>query len=47
MPLHEMGRQAVDSLLSLLGGAEVEDFMVATQPELIVRDSTAPPGLAS
>ena len=47
MPLHEMGRQAVDSLLSLLGGAEVEDSMVATPPELIVRDSTAPTSAVS
>jgi LacI family transcriptional regulator len=43
MPLHEMGRQAVDNLLTLLSGGAVDDVMVATPPELIVRASTAPP----
>jgi LacI family transcriptional regulator len=41
MPLHEMGRQAVDHLLTLLGGEPVEDVMVGTPPELVVRSSTA------
>jgi LacI family transcriptional regulator len=41
MPLQEMGRQAVDSLLALLAGEPVADAMVATPPELIVRGSTA------
>lgn len=43
MPLEEMGRQAVDSLLALLGGQPVGDTMVATPPELVVRASSAPP----
>lgn len=43
MPLEEMGRQAVDSLLALLGGQTVDDTMVATPPELVVRASSAPP----
>ena len=44
MPLTEMGRQAVDSLLALLAGEPVVDSMVATPPELIVRGSTAAHG---
>lgn len=43
MPLREMGQQAVDHLLTLLDGGEVEDAMVATPPELVVRSSTAVP----
>jgi LacI family transcriptional regulator len=41
MPLFEMGHQAVDNLLALLAGDEVDDVMVATPPELVVRASTA------
>jgi LacI family transcriptional regulator len=41
MPLQEMGRQAVDNLLALLNGGTVEDVMVASPPELVVRSSTA------
>ncbi len=44
MPLTEMGRQAVDSLLALLAGEPVVDSMVETPPELIVRGSTAAHG---
>jgi LacI family transcriptional regulator len=44
MPLREMGRQAVDSLLALLAGEPVVDSMVETPPELIVRGSTAAHG---
>jgi LacI family transcriptional regulator len=43
MPLEEMGRQAVDSLLALLGGQRVDDVTVAMPPELVVRASSAPP----
>jgi LacI family transcriptional regulator len=43
MPLAEMGRQAVDHLLALLNGEPVEDSMVGTPPELVVRASTAAP----
>jgi LacI family transcriptional regulator len=42
MPLAEMGRQAVDSLLALLGGQPVADVMVASPAELVVRASSAP-----
>jgi LacI family transcriptional regulator, galactose operon repressor len=41
LPLGEMGRQAVDNLLALLAGRHVEDTMVATPPELVVRASSA------
>jgi len=44
LPLVEMGRQAVDHLLALLNGEPVEDAMVGTPPELVVRASAAPPG---
>ena len=45
MPLVEMGRQAVDHLLALLNGDAVDDSMVGTPPELVVRASAAaPPG---
>ena len=47
MPLVEMGRQAVDNLLALLGGEPVDDVMVATPPELVVRASTAAPVLSA
>jgi len=43
MPLREMGSAAVDSLLALLDGRAVENVQVATPPELVVRNSTAPP----
>jgi LacI family transcriptional regulator len=39
MPLEEMGRQAVESLLALLAGEEVEDVMVRSAPELVERGS--------
>ena len=43
MPLREMGSAAVESLLALVEGRQVEDVQVATPPELVVRGSTAPP----
>jgi LacI family transcriptional regulator len=43
MPLREMGSAAVESLLALVDGRQVEDVQVATPPELVVRGSTAPP----
>ena len=43
MPLREMGSAAIESLLALLEGRQVEDVRVATPPELLVRGSTAPP----
>jgi hypothetical protein len=33
----------VDHLFTLLGGGTVDDLMVGTPPELVVRASTAPP----
>jgi LacI family transcriptional regulator len=43
LPLVEMGRQAVDHLLALLNGDPVEDSLVGTPPELVVRASAAAP----
>jgi LacI family transcriptional regulator len=43
MPLVEMGSQAMDSLLAVIAGQPVEDLMVSTPPELVVRASSAPP----
>jgi LacI family transcriptional regulator len=43
MPLAEMGHQAMDNLLAILGGGHVDDVMVATPPELAVRASSGPP----
>lgn len=39
-PMHEMGRQALQTLLRKLGGAEVESLRLT--PELIIRASTGP-----
>jgi LacI family transcriptional regulator len=45
MPLEEMGRQAVDTLLRLVAGESgVEHVEIASEPELVLRGSTAPPG---
>lgn len=47
MPLEEMGRQAVDTLLRLLAGEPgVEHVAIASEPELVLRGSTAPPAAA-
>jgi LacI family transcriptional regulator len=43
MPLAEMGRQAADHLLALIGGGTADDLMLGTPPELVVRGSTSPP----
>jgi LacI family transcriptional regulator len=43
MPLFELGSQAVDSLLSEIGGRRAEDVTVSIPPELVVRASTAAP----
>ena len=47
MPLREMGAQAVDTLLRLLDGGEVDDVRVGEAPEIVVRASASPlePGL--
>ena len=36
-------RLAVDELMARLGGQQRQEIVVAGQPRLIVRDSTAPP----
>lgn len=43
MPLVELGRQAVDNLLAMIGGDSVENMMLTTPPELVVRQSSGPP----
>ena len=43
LPLEELGRLAVDELMARLGGQQRQEIVVAGQPRLIVRDSTAPP----
>lgn len=43
MPLHELGRVAVDALLDQIHGGAPRDVVVASAPELMVRSSTAPP----
>ena len=43
MPLAELGAAAVDALLEQLLGGEAHDVTVETEPEVIVRGSTAPP----
>jgi len=44
MPLEEMGRRAVGSLLALINGErDVDDVEITMPPELVVRGSTAPP----
>lgn len=43
MPLRELGRVAVEVMLARLAGAPPAEVVVAGEPELIVRGSTAPP----
>ena len=43
MPLEELGRRAVDSLLEEIGGGHAENVTVAIPPQLVLRASTAPP----
>jgi LacI family transcriptional regulator len=47
MPLSELGRVAVDSLIDQVEGAAPRDITVETPPELVVRGSTAVPGAAA
>jgi DNA-binding LacI/PurR family transcriptional regulator len=44
MPLGELGAAAVDALLDQLLGGEPRDVTVDTEPEIVVRRSTAPMG---
>ena len=43
MPLSELGAAGVDALLDQLLGGEPRDVVVAGEPEVVVRSSTAPP----
>ncbi|MFN0152975.1 MAG: LacI family DNA-binding transcriptional regulator [Gaiella sp.] len=43
MPVQEMTERAVDQVVELIAGAEARDVVVATRPELIVRQSTSAP----
>jgi DNA-binding LacI/PurR family transcriptional regulator len=43
MPLGELGATAIDELLRQLGGEGARDVEIATEPELVVRRSTARP----
>ena len=45
MPLREMAEIAVDLLVKLIAGEEVEEVVVPTPPALVVRESTAPPAV--
>lgn len=44
MPLYELGAAAVDALVDQIEGGEPRDVLVATEPRLVPRSSTAPPG---
>lgn len=43
MPLDELGATAVDALVAQLSGSEPRDVVVETPPEVVARQSTAPP----
>lgn len=43
MPVQEMAENAIDQVVGLIAGAEARDVIVATRPELIVRQSTSAP----
>jgi LacI family transcriptional regulator len=43
MPNVRMGEQAVEMLLAAMAGEPVRDVVIADDPELIIRASTAPP----
>ena len=43
MPNLRMGQEAVRMLLDALDGVPVGDLVVPDAPELVVRESTAPP----
>jgi LacI family transcriptional regulator len=43
MPLAELGAAAVDALIDQLLGSAPHDVVVETEPEIVVRASTAPP----
>jgi LacI family transcriptional regulator len=43
LPLEELGRFAVDELMSRMAGGPQRQVVIPGEPRLIVRDSTAPP----
>lgn len=43
MPLEELGAAAVDELVAQLEGRPPRDVVIATEPRIVVRESTAPP----
>jgi DNA-binding LacI/PurR family transcriptional regulator len=43
MPMHAMGKAAVDAILARIDGLPAEDVTVPSPPELVLRSSTAPP----
>jgi LacI family transcriptional regulator len=45
MPLYELGSAAVDSLIDQIEGIPPADIVLETPPRLVVRSSTAPPGM--
>jgi LacI family transcriptional regulator len=43
LPLADLGRRAVDAMVAMINGSEQEDVMVDSPPELVLRQSCAPP----
>jgi LacI family transcriptional regulator len=43
MPLLELGTAAVDALIEQIGGAQGQDILIQTPPEIVFRSSTGPP----
>jgi len=47
LPLPDLGRQAVDALVAMIAGAEQDDVVIDTPPEIVLRQSCAPPPSSS
>lgn len=43
LPLIDLGRRAVSTLVDVISGADPEDILIDTPPEVILRESCAPP----
>ncbi|RPJ51723.1 MAG: LacI family transcriptional regulator, partial [Chloroflexi bacterium] len=43
-PVHELSRQALQTLYSIIEGLSKEQTVIRVAPSLVVRQSTAPPG---
>jgi len=43
LPLPDLGRRAVSTMINMIGGAQPKDAMIATAPEVVLRQSCAPP----